>query len=170
MKKRYLVLIVLAILVIVPTIWFASSELPNWKLDRATTMALESPSEAIPPADLPDKNWVYMDARTEAEYNISHIPGAIFIGDGSPDQHKLYSIPQNQPLLVYCSMGKRSEAITDSLRMMGFEDVTNLFGGLFAWAEEGYPLVNHAGQPTDTLHGYDSFWASLSKMENVVME
>ncbi len=60
--------------------------------------------------------------------------------------------------------------IADSLRMMGFEDVTNLFGGLFAWAEEGYPLVNHAGQPTDTIHGYDSFWASLTNMENVVME
>ena len=132
-------------------------------------MAMDHPSEAISPADLPDKNWVPIDARSRAEYDVSHIPGAIFLGDSAIDYHQIYALPTNQPLLVYCTVGARSEATTDSLRAMGFEDVTNLFGGIFAWAEADMPLVNRHGQPTDTVHGYTSFWGALTSVKNVVV-
>ncbi len=168
MKKRILIPGIIAAVTILIVVWLAAADLPNWKLDRAARMTMDHPGEAISPTDLPDKNWLPIDARSWEEYQISHLPGAIFVGDSVIDYNQLYHIPEDQPLLVYCSVGARSEATTDSLRMMGFQDVTNMFGGIFAWAEADMPIVNKHGQPTDSIHGYSAFWAAMSNMENVI--
>lgn len=167
MKRRMLVLFACMTLLLLLG-WITRANLPNWRLDRIAVLSLSRPQEAIPPSDLPDKDWIYLDARSPIEYQTSHIPGAKYLGNGPLPDDIVQAIPFAQPLLVYCTIGKRSESMVDSLRKMGYTDVTNLFGGLFAWAEAGYPLVNHAEQPTDTLHGYSDFWALLSNSPHVV--
>lgn len=39
--------------------------------------------------------------------------------------------------------------------------VFNLEGSIFAWAEEGRPLVDTHNQPTTFVHPYNAVWGKL---------
>jgi 3-mercaptopyruvate sulfurtransferase SseA len=50
----------------------------------------------------------------------------------------------------------------------GFENVYNLYGGIFQWINEGYELVNQDGKPTNKIHAYSKTWGIwLNKGEKV---
>lgn len=48
---------------------------------------------------------------------------------------------RNQPLLMVCRSGGRSGRATAQLAQMGFTDVTNMAGGMLAWAASGLPMT-----------------------------
>lgn len=48
---------------------------------------------------------------------------------------------RGQKILVVCRSGGRSGAAAAELARMGFTDVTNLSGGMMAWASSGLPVV-----------------------------
>jgi rhodanese-related sulfurtransferase len=95
-----------------------------------------------------------LDTRSEAEFGVSRLPGARRLDPGRPDIHSLASLPKDTPLVVYCAVGYRSAQIARRLREAGFSRVANLEGGVFRWAREGRPLVDHAG-PATRIHPYD---------------
>ena len=45
-------------------------------------------------------------------------------------------LPTNQPLVVICHHGARSQIVVDFLRNAGFDNPVNLNGGIEAWACE----------------------------------
>jgi len=45
-------------------------------------------------------------------------------------------LPTNQPLVVICHHGARSQMVVDFLRNAGFDNAVNLDGGIDAWACE----------------------------------
>jgi rhodanese-related sulfurtransferase len=45
-------------------------------------------------------------------------------------------LPTNQPLVVICHHGARSQMVVDFLRNAGFDNAINLNGGIEAWACE----------------------------------
>ena len=45
---------------------------------------------------------------------------------------------QNHPLLMVCRSGQRSHRAAQFLIANGFQDVTNLVGGMIAWNELGF--------------------------------
>jgi rhodanese-related sulfurtransferase len=45
---------------------------------------------------------------------------------------------RDQRLVVYCGKGIRSAFATNTLREMGYTNVSNLKGGILAWREAGY--------------------------------
>lgn len=106
---------------------------------------------------------VLLDARTEAEYAVSHLPGAHRVDpDASPAElaDALEGIDRERPIVVYCSVGVRSGAVARRLRTAGFARVENLAGSIFRWANEGRPLVR-AGRATGAVHPYDAVWGRL---------
>ncbi len=105
------------------------------------------------------KNAVFLDARGKEEYAVSHLPDAIRIGYDDPDYAALAGIDRSVPLVVYCTVGYRSEKIANALRKRGFSDVRNLYGSIYAWKLAGYPIVDAAG-PTERLHTYNKKWGS----------
>jgi rhodanese-related sulfurtransferase len=112
-------------------------------------------------------NALYLDAREKAEYDVSHIPGALFVGYDHFDIHVLDSIPKNREMVVYCSVGYRSEKIGEKLIAAGYVNVTNLYGGIFLWVNEEREIVN-AGGPTKQVHAYNYLWGDwLEKGEKV---
>jgi rhodanese-related sulfurtransferase len=113
---------------------------------------------------------LYLDARAYEEYRVSHVPGAQWIGYESFDRSRVSDLDRSQPVLIYCSVGYRSGKIAAQLQKMGFSEVYNLYGGLFEWANQGYPLVNPQQQPTDTVHGYSRTWGVWVKKGEVVYE
>ncbi len=99
-----------------------------------------------------------LDVRTKAEFEVSHLAGAIRVEPGS--DAAAVSIPKDKAVVTYCSVGYRSAAFAKKLNEAGYRNVTNLEGSIFRWANENRPLVRD-GQPTDKVHPYNSVWGML---------
>ena len=82
-----------------------------------------------------------VDVRLDTEFNTSHIPGAINVCACDPD-NMLRQLNPNDEILVYCRSGMRSAAAMKFLNENGFSKVYNLVGGIVAWENAGYPVVN----------------------------
>ncbi|MCB0630060.1 MAG: rhodanese-like domain-containing protein [Saprospiraceae bacterium] len=110
------------------------------------------------------------DAREKEEFEVSHIPGAVFLGYQDFDPSVLQSVPKNDKIVLYCSVGYRSEKIGEKLKQLGYTQVYNLYGSLFEWANRDYPLVDKKGKPTKKIHTYNrnwSKWVEEGKAEKV---
>lgn len=123
------------------------------RMVTADSLAL-SPQEAQRLAEV-----VYIDAREPEEYAVSHLPGAIPLGFNRAKYRVLDTLARDRPLVVYCTVGYRSESMAEKLRRRGFTHVYNLYGSIYAWALAGLPLVDEAG-PTDRIHTYDRKWGT----------
>ena len=106
-------------------------------------------------------DWVLLDSRELAEFEISHLPNAKWVGHSDFSMLRVSHITKNVKVVVYCSIGVRSENIADKLMASGFSNVWNLYGGIFAWANEHKSLVEQSQKPTLAVHGYDHNWAKL---------
>jgi rhodanese-related sulfurtransferase len=53
----------------------------------------------------------------------------------------LTSLPQDRTILVLCHSGGRSLRVTQYLRANGFDKVSNVAGGIVAWAEQVDPSL-----------------------------
>ncbi|WP_242928682.1 rhodanese-like domain-containing protein [Pontibacter vulgaris] len=100
---------------------------------------------------------VLLDTRTYAEYKVSHLPGSQFVDYDSFNVGKLERIPKNARVIVYCSVGYRSERVGEQLRAAGYRQVYNLYGGIFEWVNQSYPVYNSSGL-TNKVHAYSKVW------------
>lgn len=79
---------------------------------------------------------IILDVRTNQEYDMGHIPGAIVI----PVEEITESAPsiltdKNALILVYCRSGNRSKVASEALANMGYSNVRE-FGGIIDWQYE----------------------------------
>jgi len=83
-----------------------------------------------------------LDVRSRDEYISGHIPGAINI-PYTEIQTRRGKLPADTgtPLLAYCRSGFRSTIASRTLVSLGFENVTNMIGGILAWKRKGLPVV-----------------------------
>jgi rhodanese-related sulfurtransferase len=110
---------------------------------------------------------ILLDARELKEFEVSSLPKAIYVGYDHFDFKKIDKLPKNAKIVVYCSVGYRSEKITEKLIAKGFTNVSNLYGGIFDWVNSGYP-VYHNNQITTNIHPYNSVWGKwLQKGDKV---
>ncbi|MGV3586897.1 MAG: rhodanese-like domain-containing protein [Adhaeribacter sp.] len=106
------------------------------------------------------KKPIYLlDIRTPREYAVSHLAGARFINHETFKAEQIKNIPKNATVVVYCSVGVRSEEVGEKLIKAGYQQVHNLYGGIFSWKNEGFPVVNQQQQPTDSVHTYNKYWS-----------
>ena len=113
-------------------------------------------------------NILFIDAREKNEFNVSHIENAVFVGYEDFKMSRLGTIPKQNEIIVYCSIGKRSEKITEKLVKAGYMNVSNLYGGIFEWVNQGYTLVDINNKNTDKVHAFSRFWGHwLDKGEKV---
>lgn len=107
-------------------------------------------------------NPVFLDARETAEYRVSHLPGALHLGFDRMDMGVVEELDRDRPVVVYCTVGYRSERAAKKLREAGFSRVYNLYGSLYAWKLAGYPLEDAAGKATERLHTYNRKWGTFA--------
>ncbi|MEL6676154.1 MAG: rhodanese-like domain-containing protein [Bacteroidota bacterium] len=113
-------------------------------------------------------SFVVLDAREAPEYAVSHLQDAQWVGYDDFSLERVANLPKDKPILVYCSVGYRSEKISEKLLAEGFQEVYNLYGGIFEWMNQEKPLVNSANQPTEKVHAYNQTWGTwLRKGEKV---
>ena len=99
-----------------------------------------------------------LDARESEEFEVSHLPTAQHIGYKKADWSVLDELNKDKDIVVYCSIGYRSEKISEKLIKKGYK-VYNLYGSIFEWANRSYPLVTAEGTPTNSIHGYSKSWS-----------
>lgn len=112
----------------------------------------------------------YIDAREKEEYDVSRIIEAIHVGYDDFDLQSLSNVPKDQELIVYCSVGYRSEKITEKLQEAGYENVSNLYGGIFEWKNQGRPVVDSLGNETENVHAFNRLWGIWLKKGNRVYD
>ena len=109
----------------------------------------------------PSTEIVILDAREKAEFEVSRIPKAKHIGfdQFSLTDKQLQKINKDSPIIVYCSIGVRSEKIAARLKKEGFTNVKNLYGGIFEWKNKGFKVVDSTGQHTENVHVFSKKWS-----------
>lgn len=103
-------------------------------------------------------NWQLFDVRSEEEYGVSHIEGAEFINFETYSSEDLSALKKEDTIIVYCSIGVRSQEYAEFLMAEGFENVFNLYGGIFEWKNNNNPVLNVNKEPTDSVHAYSKLW------------
>lgn len=80
-----------------------------------------------------EEDYIILDVRTEEEYFLGRIPGAILIPDYEIGERAEAELPdKDQLILVYCRSGNRSKDASSELAEMGYTNVKE-FGGINDW-------------------------------------
>lgn len=89
------------------------------------------------PADL-----VVLDIRTPEEFAEGHLEGATLLDFYDPGfADALADLDPDVPYVLYCRSDNRSGQAMELMRDLGFADVTEVDGGILAWAGAGLPIV-----------------------------
>ncbi len=113
---------------------------------------------------------VRLDARERNEFDVSHLPNARWIGYTDFDLKRVADLPKTTPIVVYCSVGYRSEKVGEKLKAAGYTNVQNLYGSIFEWVNQGNPVVDSIGNPTQRVHAYSRTWGIWLKRGEKIYE
>ncbi len=94
------------------------------------------------------KDFILLDVREPDEINAAKI-----VAENSRDIPRgvvEFIFPRLVPdkettVVIYCSHGKRSAAVTDIINEYGYKNIYNLKDGIFAWVKAGYQVANFYG-------------------------
>lgn len=109
--------------------WFAAPE----ELPSISVRELKAKMEK-------EELFTLIDVREPFEHEIAKIDGSRLIPLGELES-RLDELPRAGMLVLHCHSGTRSEHATRLLREAGFENATNLEGGIDAWSVEIDPTV-----------------------------
>jgi len=76
---------------------------------------------------------VLLDVREDYEYKYTHITNSVLIPLNEIPQ-RINELDAGQAIVVICHHGMRSKRAANFLVSVGFNDVTNLEGGIDAWS------------------------------------
>lgn len=142
----------------------SSSVLGQKKIER-TLKQLNS--ESVPYMYVNELNQtttpILLDTRKQEEYTVSHLKNAIWVGYKSFEEDSVMAkiTDKNTPIVVYCSIGVRSEDIGEKLLKAGYTNVKNLYGGIFEWKNQGNAVYKNTSIETDSVHTFNKQWGKL---------
>ncbi len=127
----------------------------RWKFPGATHLSTDSLAGLLSRTDAPPP--VLLDVRALDEFDVSHLDGAIRVQSVEEARAALQKIDSESGVILYCSVGYRSSELAQDLMDAGFDNLHNLEGGLFTWANEGRPMASGAS----LVHPYNRLWSTL---------
>ena len=87
-----------------------------------------------------ERDFLLVDVREPAEFEIVAIPGAELIPKGQfLSGAALAGLPQDKPIVLYCKAGIRSAEALAVLKDAGFADAVHVGGGIVSWVNEIEP-------------------------------
>jgi len=110
---------------------------------------------------MPKTEATVLDARELSEFEVSHLKYAIYAGysefqiDSIQDKIK----DKDQIIVVYCSIGIRSETIAEKLKKAGYTNVFNLYGGIFEWKNKNFSVFDSQENETENVHTFSQEWS-----------
>jgi rhodanese-related sulfurtransferase len=115
---------------------------------------------------LPKNDAILLDAREPKEFKVSHLENAIYVGYNKFKlKETLSKLPKDKKtkIVVYCSLGIRSETVAHKLIEAGYTNVFNLYGGIFEWKNANFQVVDTLGNSTEKVHTYSKDWSKWLK-------
>lgn len=82
-----------------------------------------------------------LDVRTPDEFENGHIPNAILVPIDELDNSTFLKMPKDVGIICYCRSGRRSSWAAEYLSRQGYTRAYNLSGGILAWENHGYRVV-----------------------------
>ena len=122
------------------------------------TVPLIRSSELVKRLSTSDK-LILLDIRSAEEFEVSRINGASLLAYDSFSEDQVAHLSKDMEIIVYCSVGYRSERVGEKLIKLGFTNVKNLYGGIFDWKNNGQIVINPSGEITDSVHTYNKNWS-----------
>jgi molybdopterin/thiamine biosynthesis adenylyltransferase/rhodanese-related sulfurtransferase len=87
-------------------------------------------------------DFVLVDVREPAEFEIVQIPGAVLIPKGEIlNGSALSQLPQDKEIVLHCKSGVRSAEALAALKQAGFTNSVHVQGGVLAWAAQVDPSL-----------------------------
>jgi molybdopterin/thiamine biosynthesis adenylyltransferase/rhodanese-related sulfurtransferase len=109
---------------------------------RDSTISVVDLKQMLDERDAGERDFVLIDVREPAEYEIVSIPTAVLIpkneflmGDA------LGGLPQDKQIVVHCKSGIRSAEVLAVLKGAGFADAVHVGGGIVAWVNQIDPTL-----------------------------
>ena len=90
-----------------------------------------------------------IDARPRVLFNISHIIGSISMPMDEPNDLTLASLELSRDIYIYAETDKKTAMAANELRQAGYQNVSELIGGLYAWKKAKYPIVGWWTMPVE---------------------
>ena len=165
--KRFLPL--LALLVTASDLSAQAVESKSYQAMLKTLLSHTVPERSVSEiAD--DTNIVWLDARELNEYQVSQIENAQWVGYNDFSLSRVENINKDDEVIVYCSVGYRSEKVAEKLMKAGYSNVSNLYGGIFEWKNQGNQVVDSTSTTTEKVHAYDRMWGIWLKKGKKVFD
>ncbi|MDQ6845683.1 MAG: rhodanese-like domain-containing protein, partial [Bacteroidota bacterium] len=163
----------IAIILLIPVIIILMKKQNTIKEELLGVITKSLQSSKVPKINVNDAvqneaSYIFLDSREKTEYQVSHIKNSIFVGDADFNLNKIRRIPKDANIIVYCSVGIRSDKIAKEIIDAGYIHVHNLFGGIFEWINKGNPVFNSNENQTDSVHGYSKFWGTFVRSDHKV--
>ncbi|MCX7546900.1 rhodanese-like domain-containing protein [Xanthomarina sp. F1114] len=110
---------------------------------------------------MPKTKAIILDAREYEEYQVSHLKNAVFVGfnDFNLENTSKQIKNKQQTIVVYCSLGIRSENIAEKLSKAGYTNIYNLYGGVFEWKNKGFDVYDTNETKTEKVHAFSPEWS-----------
>ena len=104
---------------------------------------------------------ILLDAREPYEFEVSHLQNAFHVGfdNFNVDEATKEITDKHSKIVVYCSLGVRSEVIAEQLKKVGYTNVYNLYGGIFEWKNMDYNVYKTDNEPTENVHAFSKKWS-----------
>lgn len=84
--------------------------------------------------------YILLDVREDEEVTLASLPNHTHIPMHLiPLRHN--ELPDDQPIIVYCHHGLRSQQVAMYLADAGFDNLYNLKGGIDAWSQTVDPSI-----------------------------
>lgn len=117
-------------------------------------------------------DYVILDARELKEYKVGRIPRSYHIGFDHFKMNEIEKLIPNKKtaILVYCSVGIRSELIGEKLKAAGYTDVSNLYGGIFEWKNQQKTVLDSLDNETNNVHTFSKAWSKWLVKGNRIYE
>jgi adenylyltransferase/sulfurtransferase len=107
---------------------------------RGSTISVTELADMLEERDSGDRDFLLIDVREPAEWEIVAIPGAQLIPKGEfLSGAALADLPQHKPIVVHCKSGVRSAEVLAVLKDAGFADAVHVGGGIVAWVNQIEP-------------------------------
>ncbi len=103
-------------------------------------MDLPLETDVTSAARLLQEGALLLDVREPSEVATCSVAGSRYIPMRQIPE-SLPTLPRDRQILVLCHVGARSLRVTQFLRANGFTQVTNVAGGIDAWAEQIDPAL-----------------------------
>mmetsp|Transcript_34331 Transcript_34331/g.81882 ORF Transcript_34331/g.81882 Transcript_34331/m.81882 type:complete len:167 (-) Transcript_34331:7-507(-) len=148
--------------------WSATIQLCRSSFSKARNISTAELSEML---DNNKTQVLLLDSRKKEEFDVSHMKGAIYVGENgeAPEMDEAIrkfqseNAGKEQIIACYCSVGYRSSRLAEKLQTeRGLSNVVNVEGSIFKWANEGREVWRQEQRlETPVAHPYNSVWGQL---------